>query len=79
MNLVRCALVTGCFVAAAVLVQPMTGAQERSPTRAGWPCGARLDPSFFRMAEATGGHVYLIAPGGLEAADVQGPLQIPER
>jgi hypothetical protein len=30
--------------------------------RAGWPGGARLDPSYFQIAEGTGGHLLLLAP-----------------
>lgn len=65
MQLFRYALVTGGLIASALAVQPATGAQQQSSTRSGWPCGARLDPSYFQMAEATGGQVYLIAPGDL--------------
>jgi len=38
-------------------------AQQQMPNpRAGFPCGARLDPSYFRVAEGTGGHLLLLAP-----------------
>ena len=52
------------FVAAAVLVgSTLIGAQQQtSNTRSGWPCGARLDPSYFQVAEGTGGHLLLLAP-----------------
>lgn len=30
--------------------------------RPGFPCSARLDPSYFRVAEGTGGHLLLLAP-----------------
>jgi hypothetical protein len=36
--------------------------QQSSTTRAGWPCGARLDTSYFQIAEGTGGHLLLLAP-----------------
>ena len=52
------------FAAAAFLAAPMlVGAQQQTPNpRAGFPCGARLDPSYFHVAEATGGHLLLLAP-----------------
>lgn len=52
------------FVAAAVFAIPLlAGAQQQpSNSRAGFPCGARLDPSYFRVAEGTGGHLLLLAP-----------------
>ena len=52
------------FVAAAVLVgSTLLGAQQQpSIPRSGWPCGARLDPSYFQVAEGTGGHLLLLAP-----------------
>jgi len=52
------------FAALAVLAAPMlVGAQQQTPNpRPGFPCGARLDPSYFRVAEGTGGHLLLIAP-----------------
>jgi len=38
-------------------------AQQQLPNpRAGFPCGARLDPSYFRVAEGSGGHLLLLAP-----------------
>jgi hypothetical protein len=52
------------FAAVAILAAPMlVGAQvQTANTRAGFPCGARLDPSYFRVAEGTGGHLLLLAP-----------------
>jgi hypothetical protein len=52
------------FAATAVLVASLlTGQQQQSSsTRAGWPCGARLDTSFFQVAEGTGGHLLLLSP-----------------
>jgi hypothetical protein len=50
-------------LAAAVAVTAAAGAQPQAPNaRAGWPCGARLDPSYFDIAEGTGGHLLLLAP-----------------
>jgi hypothetical protein len=38
-------------------------AQQQMPNpRPGFPCGARLDPSYFRAAEGSGGHLLLLAP-----------------
>jgi hypothetical protein len=54
----------GGFAAAAAIAVPLTtGAQQPSNTRAGFPCGARLDPSHFMVTEGTGGHLLLLAPG----------------
>lgn len=55
------------FGAAACLAAPMlVGAQQQQQQtpnpRAGFPCGARLDPSYFRVAEGSGGHLLLLAP-----------------
>jgi hypothetical protein len=52
------------FTAAVVLTaQLFIGApQQPTTTRAGWPCGARLDTSYFQVAEGTGGHLLLLAP-----------------
>ncbi len=52
------------FTAAAVLVWPLlTGGQQQAPSsRSGWPCGARLDTSYFQVAEGSGGHLLLLAP-----------------
>ena len=55
--------ITGWLVAAALAIHPLTGApQQTSNSRAGWPCGARLDTSYFQVAEGTGGHLLLLAP-----------------
>lgn len=52
------------FVAAVMLSVPLlVGAQQQMPNpRAAWPCGARLDMSYFRVAEGSGGHLLLLAP-----------------
>lgn len=50
-------------LAAAVAVTAAAGAQPQAPnTRAGWPCGARLDLSYFDIAEGTGGQLLLLSP-----------------
>jgi hypothetical protein len=44
-------------------VAALLGAQQQTPNpRANWPCGARLDQSYFRVAEGSGGHMLLLAP-----------------
>jgi hypothetical protein len=66
----------GGFAAAAAISIPLTtGAQsafapglrqdrqQTSSSRAGFPCGARLDPSYFQVTEGSGGHLLLLAPG----------------
>ncbi len=57
---------TSGLVVAAALSATMTGAQEQpSKSRASWPCGGRLDPSYFQTAEGTGGHILLLSPAEL--------------
>jgi len=56
---VAAAFATVVSVAAAIV----SGAQQQpSNTRSAWPCGGRLDPAYFQVAEATGGHLLLMAP-----------------
>jgi hypothetical protein len=52
------------FAAAVILVVPIfVGAQQQAARpRGNWPCGARIDPSYFQVAEGTGGHLLLLAP-----------------
>jgi hypothetical protein len=59
--------IIGWLAAAGVLaVHSLIGAQQQtSSARAGWPCGARLDPSYFQVAEGSGGHLLLLAPAEL--------------
>jgi hypothetical protein len=57
----------GAALAALVLLStPMllaSPSQQQQPNRgAGWPCGARLDPSYFQIAEGSGGHLLMLAP-----------------
>src|SRR5262245_27050640 len=52
------------LLAAAVVAIPLlTGAQQQAPNnRSGWPCSARLDTSYYHVAEGSGGHLLLLAP-----------------
>jgi hypothetical protein len=52
------------FGAAAFVAVPLwaTAQQQRPNSPARFPCGARLDPSYFRVAEGSGGHLLLLAP-----------------
>ncbi len=53
------------FVAALGVAVPflLAGAQQQpSSPRGNWPCGGRLDPSYFQVAEGTGGHLLLLSP-----------------
>lgn len=50
------------FAAALEAGAPQNGQQQAPAGRAGWPCGARLDASYFGLAEGTGGHLLLLAP-----------------
>lgn len=58
----------GCLagVAAAISIAAVGthGASQQQPSgsRANWPCGARIDPAYFHIAEASGGHLFLLAP-----------------
>jgi hypothetical protein len=52
------------FLAPAMLAVPllMAGQQQAPNPRSGWPCTARLDTSYFQVAEGSGGHLLLLAP-----------------
>jgi hypothetical protein len=58
------------FLAAAAVLTPLLlmGAQHQQPSapRRNWPCGGRLDPSYFQVAEGTGGHLLLLSPEEIE-------------
>jgi hypothetical protein len=59
------------LAAAAILLSPLviSGQQQQpSPSRAGWPCTARLDTSYFQIAEGSGGHLLLLAPDEIGGA-----------
>ena len=45
-----------------LLVAIFMGQQQAARPLGNWPCGARLDPSYFQLAEGTGGHLLLLAP-----------------
>jgi hypothetical protein len=50
-------------VTAVSLASVVLAAQQPAPkARSAWPCGGRLDPSYFQVAEGTGGHLLLLAP-----------------
>jgi hypothetical protein len=53
---------TAFIGAVAIALPAWTGAQQQAGARGDWPCGARLDPSYFQVAEGTGGHLFLLAP-----------------
>ena len=52
------------FLAAVAFATPLLiGAQQQtSKPRGDWPCGARVDTSYFQIAEGSGGHLLLLAP-----------------
>ena len=55
----------GSLVAVAALAGSVAaGAQQQQQPnrRTAWPCGGRLDPSYFQVAEGSGGHLFLLAP-----------------
>jgi hypothetical protein len=44
-------------------VSSTVAVQQQTPkARADWPCGARVDPAYFHLAEGTGGQLLLLAP-----------------
>jgi hypothetical protein len=51
-----------CLVAAMTAASAARDQQQAPGTRANWPCGARIDPTYFQLAEGTGGEMWLIAP-----------------
>jgi hypothetical protein len=63
---------TSGLVVVATVSSAMIGAQEQpSRSRGAWPCGGRIDLSYFQAAEATGGQLQLIGPGELgESAEL---------
>jgi len=52
----------------AVLLSAASAGQQAATARAGWPCGASIDPSYFHVAEATGGQLLLLAPAEIAGA-----------
>jgi hypothetical protein len=40
----------------------LTLAQDQPPSGPGWPCNGRPDPTYFRVAEGTGGQFFLFHP-----------------
>ena len=49
-------------------VDRLSGQQQRSQSAPNWPCGGRLDPSYFNIAEGSGGQLLLLAPDELAGA-----------
>jgi hypothetical protein len=48
-----------------------TRAQDQPPTyQPGWPCFAKIDPAYFKTAEATGGQVFLFHPSEVGESSV---------
>jgi hypothetical protein len=52
----------GAAVMCAAVPFLASGQPQQPKSRSGWPCGAHLDPSYFHVAEGTGGHMMLLAP-----------------
>ena len=59
-SLARPVLVSGVALVAGTALA--NAQQQSSNARGAWPCGGRLDPSYFKVAEGTGGHLFLLAP-----------------
>jgi hypothetical protein len=58
-NVVRAVFATTAIIIATSVT---VGAQQQAPSPRAWPCGGRLDPSYFRVAEGSGGQLLLLAP-----------------
>jgi hypothetical protein len=57
-----------CAVAVWLSIVAQSGSPQQVPnTKSSWPCGGHVDPSYFHIAEGTGGHLFLLAP--FEIAD----------
>lgn len=60
------------FTVLPLLMALLPSAQAQRPeSRSGWPCAGRIDPSYVRVAEATGGTVMLFRPTEIEGASVE--------
>ena len=55
------------FSVAAMAVLPGAAQDQQPGSRPGWPCNGRPDPSYFRIAEGSGGQFFLFHPS--EVAD----------
>jgi hypothetical protein len=65
----------GAVLAAVLGVSAPLHTQQQSNARAGWPCGGTVDPSYFHLAEGTGGHLLLLAPAEIgDSAALLGAL-----
>jgi hypothetical protein len=68
----------GLWLVAALTPGGAARAQQQAPgARGNWPCGARLDSTYFQLAEATGGDMLLLAPW--EIADSAALVQASSR
>ena len=59
---VRSVIAVLSLTSALVFPVVSSGQQQTPAANAAWPCGSRIDPSYFRVAEGTGGHLLLLAP-----------------
>jgi hypothetical protein len=60
--------IASAVAALSVTLFAQTGSRQQAPaSRGSWPCGGRVDASYFNVAEGTGGHIFLLAP--FELAD----------
>src|SRR5688572_7316489 len=67
---------SGLLAAVALAIPLSIAAQEQTSSKArpGWPCGGRLDPSYLDAAEATGGHLLMVAPSEVDGGPVLAAL-----
>jgi hypothetical protein len=47
---------------------PVNAQDQQPKNQLGWPCSGKVDPSFIRTAEATGGKVFLFTPNEITGA-----------
>lgn len=57
-----------CVVAVLCVPLPANAQRQRPRVQAGWPCDGKVDPTYVRTAEATGGKVMLFKPTEITGA-----------
>ncbi|MGH9147671.1 MAG: hypothetical protein ACRD1Q_13250, partial [Vicinamibacterales bacterium] len=58
----------GCVALVLCPSLPVTAQHDLSTSQTGWPCSGKVDPSYIRTAEATGGKVLLLKPTEVSGA-----------
>jgi hypothetical protein len=75
-----CAVVAGALLTLPSAAPAARQQQQAPAARSNWPCGGRLDPSYFQIAEGTGGDLLMLAPWeiGDSAALLQASTRHPQ-